>query len=259
LHFSRRALLAAPFLLLAAPARAAPAAPWLAYERRLRERLTDASGGRFDEGFEEDLRLQTNALRQVRGQIPLIQDPGLRLAARAHAADMARTGLIDHATPEGYMAAARVGLLARDLVGAAGENIAMRRNASGAVSPEQIMGQWRGSPGHRANLLAEGFTHVGYGVLRQGPRVLAVGAYAEVASRLQAPAPLQVASTDAIALALSKATPTIRQFSVSEPGSEGLISGSGGGLAAGAWQLRPHLSSGAHRYQVAWGPVFVLG
>jgi len=264
LQFSRRVLLATPLLLLAAPARAAPAADWLAYERRLRARLADASGGRFDEGFEDELQLQTNALRQARSLAPLIQDPGLVLAARAHAADMARTGLIDHATPEGYMAAARVGLLARDLVGAAGENIAMRRNASGSVRPEQIMGQWRGSPGHRANLLADGFTHVGYGVLRQGPKVLAVGAYAEVASRLRAPAPLRVASTDAIALALSKATPAIGQFSVSEPGSEILISSAGdgrapGGLPAGAWQLRPHLSSGAHRYQVAWGPVFILG
>jgi uncharacterized protein YkwD len=264
LQISRRAILATPVLMLASPAEAAPATIWLAYERRLRDRLADAAGGRFDEGFEDDLRLQTNALRQARSLTPLIQDPGLVLAARAHAADMARTGLIDHATPEGFMAAARVGLLARDLVGAAGENIAMRRNASGPVRPEQIMAQWRGSPGHQANLLADGFTHVGYGVVRQGPKVLAVGAYAEVAARLRAPAPLRVASTDAIALALSKATPAIRQFSVSEPGREALIDSfvegrAVGGLPAGAWQLRPHLSSGEHRYQVAWGPVFVLG
>ncbi|HWW24781.1 MAG TPA: CAP domain-containing protein, partial [Caulobacter sp.] len=30
-------------------------------------------------------------------------------------------------------------------------------------------------------------------------------------------------------------------------------------LPPGAWQLRPHLSTGARKYQVAWGPVFVLG
>jgi uncharacterized protein YkwD len=263
-QISRRALLVTPLLLAAGPALAAPTSAWLAYERRLRAGLANAPGGRFDEGFEATLLAQNNALRESRGLPALVLDPGLALAARAHAADMAVSGLIDHATPEGFMAAARVGLLARDLVGAAGENIAMRRNAAGAVSPDQIMGQWRASPGHRANLLAPGFTHVGYGVLRQGPRVLAVGAYAEVAARLRGPVPLRVGSTDEIALALSKATPVISQFSVSEPGGAVLTTSYVEGrpvtaLPPGAWQLRPHLSSGQHRYQVAWGPVFVLG
>ena len=177
---------------------------------------------------------------------------------------MARTGLFDHVTAEGFTTAARVGLLARDLVGAPGENIAMRLNAAGAVRPDQIMNQWRDSPGHRANLLAAGFTHVGYGVLRQGRRVIAVGAYAEVSARLERPAPLRVASTNDIAISLSRANPPIRQFSVSEPGGEVLTTTYVEGrppsvLAPGAWQLRPHMSSGEHRYQVAWGPVFFLG
>jgi uncharacterized protein YkwD len=73
-------------------------------------------------------------------------------------------------TREGFGPAARVGLLARDLIGAPAENIAERLNAGGAVRPDQIMGQWKNSPGHRANLLARGFTHVGYGVLRRGAR-----------------------------------------------------------------------------------------
>jgi len=125
------------------------------------------------------------------------------------------------------------------------------------------MNQWRDSPGHRANLVAAGFTHVGYGVLRQGPRVIAVGAYAEVSARLAHPAPLRVRSSDEIAAALSGATPAIRQFSVSDPGGDVLTTTSVEGrppsvLPPGAWQLRPHLSSGEHRYQVAWGPVFFL-
>ena len=261
---ARRTLLAGGLVFAASPVLAAPSQPWIAYERRLRGLLADPPGGDFDADFEETL-LDLNAIiRRRQGLAPLAFDRGLTLAARAHAADMARTELFDHVTAEGYSAAGRVGLLARDLVGAPGENIAMRRNADGQVRPEQIMNQWRDSPGHRANLLAPGFTHVGYGALRQGPRVIAVGCYAEVAARLPGPAPLRVGSSDEIARALSNAAPAIRQFSVSEPGGEVLTVTYVEGrppsvLQPGAWQLRPHLSSGEHRYQVAWGPVFVLG
>jgi uncharacterized protein YkwD len=261
---ARRTVLAGGLLLGATPSLAASPQPWIAYERRLRGLLSDPPEGDFDEDFEQTLLDLNNVFRGRQGPVPLTWDRGLSLAARAHAADMAVTGEFEHITREGYSPAGRVGLLARDLVGAPGENIAMRRNASGAVQPNQIMDQWRTSPGHRANLLAPGFTHVGYGVLRQGPRVIAVGAYAEVAARLAGPAPLRVRSSDEIARALSDAAPSIRQFSVSEPGGEVLTTTYVEGrppsvLAPGAWQLRPHLSSGEHRYQVAWGPVFVLG
>lgn len=265
---ARRTLLAGSLALAATPVStrlwAAPPQPWIAYDRRLRALLADPPDGDFDPEFERTLLDLNNIFRRREGLSPLAWDDGLARAARAHAADVAVTEVFDHLTREGYSPAGRIGLLARDLVGAPGENIAMRLNASGAVRPDQIMGQWRTSPGHRANLLARGFTHVGYGVLRQGPRVIAVGAYAEVAARLAGPAPLRVRSSDEIARALSNAVPAIRQFSVSEPGGEVLTTTYVEGrppsvLAPGAWQLRPHLSSGEHRYQVAWGPVFVLG
>lgn len=261
---ARRTLLAGGLALATTPVLAAPAQSWIAYERRLRGLLSDPPDGDFDPDFEETLLDLNNVFRRRQGPSPLAWDRGLVLAARAHAADMAVTGVFEHITRDGFSPAGRVGLLARDLVGAPGENIAMRRNASGAVQPDQIMNQWRTSPGHRANLLAPGFTHVGYGVLRQGPRVIAVGAYAEVSGRLAGPAPLRVRSTDEIARALSNAAPAIRQFSVSEPGGEALVTTyvenrPPSALRPGAWQLRPHMSSGEHRYQVAWGPVFVLG
>lgn len=262
---ARRTLLTGGLILAAAPAFAASPQPWIAYDRRLRALLADPPGdGDFDAEFEQTLFDLNNIFRDRQGPPPLAWDKGLALAARAHAADMAVTGVFDHMTREGYSPAGRVGLLARDLVGAPGENIAMRNNVANAVRPEQIMEQWRTSPGHRANLLAKGFTHVGYGAFRQGRRVIAVGAYAEVAARLAAPAPLRVSTTDTIAAALSHAAPAIQQFSVSEPGGEILTTTYVEGqpasvLAPGAWQLRPHMSTGEHRYEVAWGPVFVLG
>ncbi len=265
----RRTLIAATAAALIAPGFAAPRAraamsdPWLAYDRRLRGQLADDRGD-FDPDFETDLHDLGDILRRAQGLAELAPDPGLTMAARAHAADIARTGVFDHMTREGFGPAARVGLLARDLIGAPAENIAERLNGSGAVRPDQIMGQWKTSPGHRANLLAPGFTHVGYGALRQGREVIAVGAYAEVSARLDAPAPLRVATVAAIAAALSNATPRIDQFSVSEPGVDALVetyveSLPAQALPPGAWQLRPHLSTGPRKYQVAWGPVFVLG
>jgi uncharacterized protein YkwD len=261
----RRTLLTGALALAAAPAFAASPQPWIAYEGRLRALLADPpEGGDFDADFEQTLFDLNNIFRDRQGPRQLGWDKGLALAARAHAADVAVTGVFDHMTREGYSPAGRIGLLARDLVGAPGENIAMRRNVATIVRPEQIMEQWRTSPGHRANLLAPGFTHVGYGVYRKGQQVIAVGAYAEVAARLAAPAPLRVASADTIAAALSHAMPAIQQFSVSEPGGEILTTTYVEGrpesaLKPGAWQLRPHLSTGEHRYEVAWGPVFVLG
>jgi uncharacterized protein YkwD len=244
-------------------ARAAQSAPWLAYDRRLRAQLAQSQGD-FDPDFEDDLHDLGDIFRRVKGLRELAPDPGLVLAARAHAADVARTGLFDHMTREGFGPAARIGLLARDLVGAPAENIAERLNGGGEVRPDQIMGQWKNSPGHRANLLAAGFTHVGYGALRRGREVIAVGAYAEVSARLEAPAPLRIASVSALATTLSRASPRIDQFSVSEPGSEALVETyvedrRAQPLPPGAWQLRPHLSAGARKSQVAWGPVFVLG
>lgn len=249
--------------LAPSPGEAAVSDPWLAYDRRLRRQLAESRGD-FDPDFETDLHDLGDIFRRGRGLSELAPDPGLTLAARAHAADIARTGVFDHMTREGFGPAARVGLLARDLIGAPAENIAERLNADGAVRPDQIMGQWKTSPGHRANLLAPGFTHVGFGVLRQGREVIALGVYAEVSARLAAPAPLRVASVAAIAAVLSNAVPRIDQFSVSEPGAEALIetyveAPGAQTLPPGAWQLRPHLSAGARKYQVAWGPVFVLG
>jgi uncharacterized protein YkwD len=268
--FDRRALITAtgaslllPGLFAPGSARAATSAPWLAYDRRLRAQMAQSDGD-FDPEFEQDLADLGDIFRRGRALRALTPDPGLTLAARAHAADIARSNVFDHMTREGFGPAARVGLLARDLIGAPAENIAERLNANGPVRSDQIMGQWKTSPGHRANLLAPGFTHVGYGVLRRGPEVIAVGVYAEVSARLASPAPLRVASVDAIAAALSTATPPINQFSVSEPGQDALTETYLEGprpqtLPPGAWQMRPHLSTGERKYQVAWGPVFVLG
>ena len=53
---ARRTLLAGGLALAATPVLAAPAQPWIAYERRLRGLLSDPPDGDFDEDFEQTLR-----------------------------------------------------------------------------------------------------------------------------------------------------------------------------------------------------------
>ena len=62
---ARRTLLGLAIGLVAGPAvalRPRDPATWIAYERRLRGRLADAGGGRFDERLARDLFAATNAI-----------------------------------------------------------------------------------------------------------------------------------------------------------------------------------------------------
>jgi uncharacterized protein YkwD len=256
----RRSVLCASALLLPATARALEPDRISAYDRRLRARMVDAGGATFEPRFEEELFALGNEFRVQQGLRALAPDAGLILAARAQAGDIADRGRFDHVSLDGFGPVVRVGLLARDLVGAPAENLAARISTGQRVSPDQIMDQWKNSPGHRATLLARGLTHVGYGALRRGDEVIAAGAYSEVAARLAQPAPSRVGDVGAIGQFLNRASPAIRQFSISRPGEEALamtyLEGSvTTALPTGAWQLRPHVGAGPHEGQVAWGPI----
>lgn len=97
-----------------------------------------------------------NAARAQSGLAPLALDPQLSARAQSHACDMARRGYFDHTAPDG------TGLMdrARGLTGycAFAENI-----ARGQQDIPTVMAIWLRSPGHRANLLDPGLTHVGLG------------------------------------------------------------------------------------------------
>jgi uncharacterized protein YkwD len=78
-------------------------------------------------------------------------------AAREHARDMARHGLLEHTGTNGSTPALRVmsaGYLWRDV----GENI-----ASGATTPEEVMEGWLASPHHCENLMNPSFHEMGVG------------------------------------------------------------------------------------------------
>jgi uncharacterized protein YkwD len=102
-----------------------------------------------------------NSYRKANGQKPLRQDATLITLARAHAADMARRGTMDHA---GFYAV-------RARRGAAAENVAY-----GCGDANCAMQQWINSWAHRANMLRPDFTRYGLASAksRSGPRFWAL-------------------------------------------------------------------------------------
>lgn len=112
--------------------------------------------------LEATLLLHTNSSRAAQGLPPLVQDESLALAARHHAAEMARFNYLDHESPvaENRTLAQRLNR-AGALLQATGENLALLAHVPD-VARAAVDG-WMESPGHRASMLGD-FTHVGFGV-----------------------------------------------------------------------------------------------
>ncbi|HEX9987252.1 MAG TPA: CvpA family protein [Chloroflexia bacterium] len=102
-----------------------------------------------------------NQERTSRGLNALEMDPELRLVARAHADDMFKRGYFAHDTPEGVDPFDRM-REANIIFGLAGENLALAPTLD--IAHNGLMN----SPGHRANILKDGFNKVGIGVLDGG-------------------------------------------------------------------------------------------
>ncbi len=114
-----------------------------------------------DVALERALLDATNAARAQHGLAPLAPDEGLARAARAHAAENARRGVLDHGSPDPARdtpleRVARAGVALLEV----GENLA--RLPVGDPPGRAVEG-WLASPPHRRNLLDPSFTHVGFG------------------------------------------------------------------------------------------------
>lgn len=89
---------------------------------------------------------------------PLAWSAALQRAASAHAEDMARRGVMDHAGGDGStpaVRATRAGYAWRTV----GENVAV-----GQSTPEQVVAEWLGSPRHCSNIMDADFTEMGVAV-----------------------------------------------------------------------------------------------
>ena len=102
---------------------------------------------------------RTNTERTRAGLAALRADSRLTQAAQIHAEQMAAAGRMDHTLPD-----ARYPRLEDRLAAAAyrwqaiGENV-----ASGQRDAAQVVQDWMGSSGHRANILNTNFTEMGAG------------------------------------------------------------------------------------------------
>lgn len=99
----------------------------------------------------------TNAARTKRGCAPLRVDSRLTRSAGTHALEMARTGTLDHASPDGSSPWDRM-----ERVGyrqGAAENI-----GSGYTSAEEAVSGWMSNRAHRQNILNCQIVAIGVGV-----------------------------------------------------------------------------------------------
>lgn len=114
-----------------------------------------------DPQTEDEMLVLVNRERTSRGLPALEMDPELRLLARSYADQMFKRGYFAHETPEGVDPFERM-REANITFGLAGENLAL------APSLDTAHNGLMNSPGHKANILRDGFLKVGIGVMDGG-------------------------------------------------------------------------------------------
>jgi hypothetical protein len=197
--------------------------PWMSYERRLRTRLADAGGGRFDQFGATAILELTNLARSEAGAGLLEWREDLALTARAHAADIARRKVVAHISPEGFDPSHRFWLLSRTTIGSPAENIAFASSSPAAPTASHLMDVWRASPPHWANLLRTTHTAAGFGLVRTGDEAWLVGLYARPLATLAQPLPLKPSAMD-IARAMDSLPRALRPR-IGEPQGAGPVDG----------------------------------
>ncbi|MCF7915426.1 MAG: CAP domain-containing protein [Spirochaetaceae bacterium] len=140
---------------------------------------------------QEILRL-VNQQRDEHNLPRLYLSTELSQVARDHSTDMAKRNFYSHIDPQGTTPHQRITRKMGDryyLEGTA-ENIAYSERSDGfsSLSQQQIgrdfMHGWMNSPGHRANILREGMTHIGIGLHQQGNRIYATQKFIGYIARL---------------------------------------------------------------------------
>ena len=112
--------------------------------------------------YENKVLELVNVERAKYGLSPLEMDESVRNVARIKSSDMRQNNYFDHNSPtygSPFDMLKQFGINYKS----AGENI-----AQGYQTPEAVVQGWMNSPGHRANILNESFTHIGIGYDAQG-------------------------------------------------------------------------------------------
>ena len=140
-------------------AKAEDKAPKGAFEKAPKGALSDRdySATRLDV---ERARELVNAYRKSQGLRPLLLQPALTEAARAHSRDLAKWDRISHFGSDGsnpWDRVKRAGYPAK----LAAENV-----GTGQVNIEEVVKGWQASPGHNKNLLLPDAQHMGIALVQ---------------------------------------------------------------------------------------------
>ncbi|WP_168217327.1 CAP domain-containing protein [Paracoccus liaowanqingii] len=120
---------------------------------------------------------RTNASREEADLGGLTRSDVLSEAAQGHAEDMLERDYYDHVSPEGETPFDRFLAAGGNSWAVSGENIA---TCTGCAAPPDVdrvdafHDGWMQSPGHRENILSEGFDSFGFGIAGAGSTVYAV-------------------------------------------------------------------------------------
>jgi uncharacterized YkwD family protein len=109
---------------------------------------------------EKEVIVLVNKERAARGLAPLATSTKLSSVARVKSQDMIDNKYFSHTSPvygSPFKMMERFGLR----FSAAGENIAYGQKTAG-----EVVNGWMNSPGHRANILSNAFTHIGVGAAK---------------------------------------------------------------------------------------------
>ena len=119
----------------------------------------------------------SNAARAEAGLPDLNPSDILDQAAQDHAADMLERNYYDHITPDGDTPFDRFIAAGGNSWALSGENIATCEGCPSPPDTSRVRGfheGWMQSPGHRENILSEGFESFGFGIAAEGNKVYAV-------------------------------------------------------------------------------------
>jgi hypothetical protein len=129
------------------------------------------------------LRL-TNQERAKRGFAPLNSYAKLDRIAHFHSVNMAVNGFFAHDDAQGRGPQERMSLLCPELIGGAGENLALMPRGGEEWLANSAVAGWMNSSGHRRNILSADFTHLGIGFAHSGRGVYLTQSFASLSVEL---------------------------------------------------------------------------
>lgn len=173
---------------------------------------------------EQIFNLTNEQRRQLK--LPLLNpDASLQTAARSHSIDMLERDFFDHTSPDGKTPFDRIAIIHRTLIGTVGENIWSSQGLQqkdAKLLAVQVMKDWLGSPGHRANLLRNEYTHLGVGAASKGNILRVTQNFASTQALFQQDLPLEINKGATLPLATTpvaqKTSPVQYEYWLSDKG-----------------------------------------